>query len=567
MYIDDRCVCARCLRPNPDDGVCPACGFDEYAYESAPHVLPMEAVVQDRYMIGSVLGEGGFGITYAAWDMTMDRPVCVKEFFPQNKAERNADATYIVQPQPDRESRLIYARGMKWYLREARILSMCAELEGIVHVSDCLEANGTAYLVMDFIRGRSLADEAKAQGGKMDPERLLALLRAPIEALGAVHRVGESMAFGGVGRIIHRDISPDNLMIEEGGGVRLIDFGAAVDLGEESTNNTQAVFRKKGYTPPEQLLSADDQGPWTDVYALCATIYTLLAGEKLPEDAASKRGAAEAAVAKLNVSRRIKRALTSGLEIDYKKRTQNIPMLLHDLYGDPLPEEIRLRRRLRQVAIGCAAAFVAAAALIAVNFSYGFPLAQGMRFSLHADGLHLIYADTQVGEIPASCLYIPVSAVEGGAFSGNTAAQLTVPGSVRRIEERAFYGCMALESVTMEEGVTRVDAMAFAQCPMLHTANVPKSLAHMDAAAFQETSPDLVLWGARGSDAQALAAQAGLPFADRAEYTVVPNETGLTLQAYDGPEGECIFPAFVDNTPVTAFSREVNALRRRSWSW
>ena len=254
-------------------GVCPACGQDQASYRSAPHQLRPGTELIDRYLLGRVLGEGGFGITYIGRDRKLDCPVTIKEYYPVDAVSRTVEASDEVLPRTEAD-RAFLEKGKERFLTEARTLAKFSQEESIVSVRDFFSANGTAYFVMDYLDGRNLSDWLAERGPMSFPE-VFALLTPVMDALDKIHAQG----------MIHRDISPSNIMVLRSGGVRLLDFGAA--RSENTAGRTLSVQFKPGYAPEEQYRSKGMQGPWTDVYGLSATMYKLLTGNT-PEDAMNR---------------------------------------------------------------------------------------------------------------------------------------------------------------------------------------------------------------------------------------------------------------------------------------
>lgn len=268
MAVSERCM--SCMSETGGAAVCPHCGFDERTASDSPLYLPLRTVLQERYTVGRVLGEGGFGITYLGWDATLAIRVAIKEFLPRELAARSADGRSISAYRGDLAEAFRY--GLEKFLEEARMLARFAEHQGIVAVRDFFPAHGTGYLVMSYLEGLTLKDYLARQGGRIPFPQALAILMPVMDALRAVHEVG----------LLHRDISPDNIFITRDRQVKLIDFGAArAALGAHS--RSLSVILKPGYAPPEQYGSQGRQGPWTDVYAVGATLYQMLTGQMPPE--------------------------------------------------------------------------------------------------------------------------------------------------------------------------------------------------------------------------------------------------------------------------------------------
>lgn len=238
---------------------------------SVLYYLPVNTMLQKRYRIHAVLGEGGFGITYSGWDVTLNIPVAIKEYYPSGLVTRNATlgkTTQVVPVSPAKYGTQ-FRDGIDRVLDEARRMAKFRNTQGIVGVYDFFEANSTAYIVMEYIDGCTL--DVYYKNNRMDNITLFNMLVPVMDAIQLLHNEG----------IIHRDISPDNIMVDHDGNFKLLDFGAARGYTEESLT-TISVILKKSYAPEEQFRSKGIQGPWTDVYALGATIYELITGQTPP---------------------------------------------------------------------------------------------------------------------------------------------------------------------------------------------------------------------------------------------------------------------------------------------
>lgn len=232
--------------------------------KSYSHSLPINEKIADRYRIQGVLGEGGFGITYRAWDEHLERLVVIKEYLPGELGVRDG-ATLSVLPRTRREEDFHF--GLKRYLDEAKALAKFQH-PNIVRIIDHLEANGTAYIVMEYEEGETLAERLRRLNGKMGEEEILDLSLSLLQGLREVHKAG----------LLHRDIKPGNIFLRKSGGPLLIDFGAARHaLGEHSKNLSAIV--SGGYAPPEQYSVRGKQGPYTDLYAIGAVLYELITGK------------------------------------------------------------------------------------------------------------------------------------------------------------------------------------------------------------------------------------------------------------------------------------------------
>lgn len=220
-----------------------------------------------EYTIESVLGHGGFGITYLARDMTLGAQVAIKEYLPHEIANRENKT--MVLPNPSREAVRDYQSGLKNFVKEARALARFKH-PNIVRVLRFLEANGTAYMVMEYEEGQSLADYLKRNGPRLDEQTLLKVFIPILNGLHAVHEA----------EMLHLDIKPENIYLRKDGSPMLIDFGSA----RQGAAHMQRVALTHGYAPMEQYPDKGAPGPWTDVYAVGASMYRCISGKK-PDDA------------------------------------------------------------------------------------------------------------------------------------------------------------------------------------------------------------------------------------------------------------------------------------------
>ena len=333
-----------------------------------------------RYLVGRALGEGGFGITYLGRDLRLELRVAIKEYFPTAWVCRRPDTSPGVSVYtgagPD------YEKGRSRFLFEARTMARMEKQPEIVGVRDFFEANGTAYIVMEYLDGTTFKELVRRRG-RIPARELLDMIEPVFSALSAMHAAG----------LIHRDISPDNLMLERD-SVRLLDFGCAREsaLGEE----TVTITLKHGYAPIEQY-QHKGQGPWTDVYALAATIYYCLTGRTPPqaldrlmddELIPPRRLGAELTEAQ-------ERALLRGMGIRQHRRWRSMEEFRSALYGGAVPEPASIeapagqeslaeaadapdsaephpgRRKRRRIAAAAAAALLALAMLAAVFLPRG----------------------------------------------------------------------------------------------------------------------------------------------------------------------------------------------------
>lgn len=319
-------ICLRCMRISDEAEICPHCGREKSGQLTWSKALAPGTVLNNKILIGNILGKGGYGITYIGYDMLLEYRVAVKEFFPDEMVDRDPDgSTVMVLDEVNGEE---YQKETTAYLREARVLAEFSKFPGIVSIKDLFYQNNTGYLIMEFLEDGNLRKYIDNHGGWLGVEEALELMEPVISILGRLHKAG----------LIHRDISPDNIMMDEDGKVKLIDFGGSKKLG---INNQQVFLGKWGFAPLEQMLSKiSEQGPWTDIYGICATLYCMMTGD-VPQ-ASYERNEKDELVNivdyTITIDKKVARAIMKGLSMDPSMRQQSIDELYKDLYGYA-PEE------------------------------------------------------------------------------------------------------------------------------------------------------------------------------------------------------------------------------------
>lgn len=320
--IDIEHLCPGCMHQRKYlSQSCPNCGYPNHQIH-ATGALPPLTILSGRYLLGCPVGKGGFGITYIAMDLPKEEIVAVKEFFPAELAIRDEESDAVL---PASEDKALYFRtGLKSFCEEGRLLQLCADIPAIVSFREMLRENETAYLVMDYVQGISLRKYMKQHREPFAEDQALELMRPIMEALSAMHRRG----------ILHRDISPENLILGEDQRLTLIDFGAAREFSTDEEENLTIIL-KRGYAPEEQYHSGSRQGPWTDLYAACAVLYHMMTNI-LPQEAAARVESDQ-----LTPLRRLPgftfrestcAALEKGLQVDPAERYADIPALIKELY-------------------------------------------------------------------------------------------------------------------------------------------------------------------------------------------------------------------------------------------
>ncbi len=308
--------CYHCMsRVANNASFCTACG-KPLAVKASPGLLKPGTVLNHRYMIGEAIGKGGFGITYIGLDMNLDMKVAVKEFFPDGYAKRNSDVSNHVELNYGENE--VFTNARQSFLDEARKIAMFSREDAVVDVREFFAANNTAYIVMEYIEGITLSRYLK-ENGVFNVNDILSRMMPLMQALKAMH--GED--------VIHRDISPDNIMMTEKGDLKLMDFGSARYF-YRGIQRTSSVVLKPGYAPIEQYSVNGSQGPWTDVYGLCATIYKCITGVTPPNAPERSRQDTLRAPSTLGVriSPDTERALLQGMRIEPMRRLQNMDALI-----------------------------------------------------------------------------------------------------------------------------------------------------------------------------------------------------------------------------------------------
>jgi len=253
------------------NGRCSHCGRPQVPPEGRrPDALPLGLELHGRYWLGNVLGRGGFGITYAAWDERENQRVAVKELYPNMDVSRGSDGCTVLVRSGQEQ---FFSQVFRCFEKEARTL-MDLQQDGVVRLYHLFTENNTIYYVMEYLDGQDLSSVLN-RSGPMSWPTLAPILKTVLDALSRLHERG----------LIHRDISPDNIFIPQEGKARLIDFGS---VRAYQGNHSFTTFVKQNFAPLEQYKTHGEQGPWTDIYALSVTAYYALSGQ-LPPIAPERR--------------------------------------------------------------------------------------------------------------------------------------------------------------------------------------------------------------------------------------------------------------------------------------
>jgi len=279
--------------------------------------------LHSRYVIQSLLGHGGFGITYAAHDQVLNVRVAVKEYLPRQLATRGEGQTKVSIFTG--EARQQYDYGLRKFLEEAQSVARFAHHPNVVSARDYFEANGTAYMVMEYVEGVTLKEYLEKKGGRISFEEAKGIMMPVMDALREVHQAG----------MLHRDISPDNIYITTAAQVKILDFGAARYFAGEQSKSLSVIL-KPGYAPEEQYRSSGKQGSWTDVYGVGATIYKALTGRTPPDALDRKEEDTLEPPSRLGVMIPVaaEQALLQALAVRAEQRFQTMAEFQQALLGD-----------------------------------------------------------------------------------------------------------------------------------------------------------------------------------------------------------------------------------------
>ena len=297
---------------------CSECGRPYGSVETEPFALKPGTILDGKYLVGEMLGQGGFGITYIGFDLLLEQKVAIKEYYPMSTGmvSRENSTTVVWSSAVMQKSGM--EKGFDSFLKEARKMAKLGGIPGVVGVKSVFIQNETAYIVMDFIEGETLLKKLQREG-PMDYGTCISLMTPIMQALAEVHKHG----------IIHRDISPDNIMVQSDGKLILLDLGAAKDLdiqGKDGNVQSSQMVAKHGFSPVEQYGQAGKIGPWTDVYAMAATIYYCCTGVLPPS--ATDRMIEDTLTCRPRLTKEEFDVLAFCMSVLPQKRPQNMDALL-----------------------------------------------------------------------------------------------------------------------------------------------------------------------------------------------------------------------------------------------
>ncbi|MCR5371018.1 MAG: protein kinase [Clostridium sp.] len=336
---------------------CPYCGFVQGTGPREEYHLYPGAILSGRYVIGTVLGFGGFGITYKAWDLQLQTVIAIKEYYPVGQVNRIPGTKKVIRYSGKTGN--AYDKGLERFLEEARNTAKFNQHPNIVHVFNFFEENGTAYMTMELLVGEDLLQYMKRHGGKISVPEAVSMFSYIADALKEIHSKG----------MIHRDLSPDNFFICQDSTVKLIDLGAA-RFSSDYDEKEKTIMLKVGMAPPEQYFKKGHQGPWTDVYALSASLYWALTGVEPEESTDRQKEDLLKPPSMLNpeIPEQISKVIMKGMDLLPELRFQSMDDFRRALRGEKTVVENktlvkrRRRRRTMLIAGGLAIALAGVAA-------------------------------------------------------------------------------------------------------------------------------------------------------------------------------------------------------------
>lgn len=348
--------CSNCFHEYDEVlGLCPNCGYVEGEDSSEVYCLAPGTLIMGRYIIGETLGLGGFGITYRAWDIQLGTVLAIKEYFPSGLVNRTAGDpnVFLVANKRSQE----FEQGKQRFLDEARNMAKFSNHHNIVNVFNYFEANNTVYIVMEFLDGMTLSQALQAENGPLPIARCVSIAIDVCDALESIHKE----------EILHRDVSPDNIMLCMDGTVKLFDFGAARFSMDAAADNLVTVIVKPGFAPPEQYDKVNQQDARTDLYALGATLYYALTGVK-PEESTDRKAkdtmkAPKELVAEIPdyVNNAVMRVMALEPQFRFANAEEFRKILQQKVNVSSVTAERKKRMHRRMIGIGAAVLMVAVA--------------------------------------------------------------------------------------------------------------------------------------------------------------------------------------------------------------
>ena len=439
---------------------CPYCGFEEGTPPRESYHLYPGTLLQNRYLIGVVIGCGGFGITYKAWDIEFGIIVAIKEYFPAGMVSREPGQPMLTVYEGSRKNE--FYKGLDRFLEEARHTAQFEHSKYIVQVKNYFQENNTAYLVMEYLDGGSLKDMLKSYP-TLPVEDAVTITDSVLGALKELHKEG----------ILHRDIGPGNIFLS-GRGVKIIDFGAA-RLSDEDREVTRSIILTPGFAPPEQYRSKSKQGPWTDIYAVAATLYKMVTGRKPWEstDRVQEDLLEEPCRINPEVPKYLSDAIMKGMAVDPELRFRSVEEFSAAIHRNAKvlspKTEVKKRKRKRLLLIAAIAGIVLAgigvaaigflsnyrkshlkAATISVWVSYDDEWYDRQTAENHYQSVFQTFRETYP-DVQLEIEYFPESAYSGKLAEAKTSGSLPDVFLMRNLDRDLLTEAESLENVYKDQ--------------------------------------------------------------------------------------------------------------------
>lgn len=327
--MDVNQICPYCMKQISDEQICPYCKKKTKEIPKGGHCLRPFTILRGKYLVGGVLGEGGVEITYKGMEIERQMPVIIKEFFREHLMTRDVMVSTAVMMNPDADKEVV-ERGKTNYLKETMFLSGLSDFSSLVGIKEFFWENDTIYRVQEYLEGETLKSFMKSKGGRIPVEELLRYMEPVIRDLHKVHIKG----------YIHGSISPNEFMLLENGTMKVFGIDTAIDLWQKR-EKSESVFFQHGYAPEEQYRTGGKLGPWTDVYALCATMYKCITGVT-PLEALERLRIDEMKWPSdmgISIDVDFENALKKGMAVHAENRFQDMQQLYDAIYSHNLIKE------------------------------------------------------------------------------------------------------------------------------------------------------------------------------------------------------------------------------------
>ena len=477
--------------------------------ETSSQALYEGVVLEGKYIIQNTIGVGGFGIIYFAEDINLKLKVAIKEYFPSGIVTRVSKEGIDIHVLGGKYGQQ-YNKGLRQFEQEANRLFMFRNCTGVIDILNFFYANNTAYMVLEYIYGNNLREYLGKNGDKLQWNEAYKLIRPVIESLVVVHKAG----------IVHCDISPDNIMITKEGNVKIIDFGSAYSIKEH--NEERLILLKRGYSPPELYQEKGNIGSWTDVYSVCATLYRMITGERVPELLMGDREIDAGLILKYHdesIPSQLENIIKKGLDRSVEQRIQSMSELIEYL---ALEKKVLKKRKVYYKVLitgGCIIGILLTVVLlfsannapvdntyanmdigpqessseaidvyeINVEYeesnidSYEIPMAQEEEIQF-TDESHLLYEEEEDGVVIIGSDNEITELVIPEQINGRTVVRISgigvnvtsviIPNTVVEIEAYAFRNCAYLKSIYIPDSVEKIGTGVFDNCFSLSNINV-----------------------------------------------------------------------------------------------